>query len=200
MLKTAKLPLLIGIIILLNGLIYLRAFLTIEDIEMVFAETARNSGRTSAAINAIILVMLGLMGLKRVFNKRSLKDAFRVLITIFAVNHLIHFFFVAMYFNSEAWELGIMENLHGFITFICIVTLPVILWKTENLNKVLYFGIILHLVNVTYFISHTFYARYTAEDPAYLHRAGVIFMGILVIYLLYRVYREKSEGYIVNES
>ncbi|RYM32117.1 hypothetical protein ERX46_15660 [Brumimicrobium glaciale] len=199
MLKAKRLPFLIILIFILNGLIFFRAFYTIEGIEEVFAECARNSGRTSAAINLLVLIMLGLFGLKRIYHKNSLKDAFRVLITLFAINHLIHFVFVSFLFNSHSRELGIVEHLHGFITYICIVLLPIILWISKKLSKLLYLGIILHIINVTYMISHTFYSRYKEEDPAYLHRTGIVIMGILVVYMIYRFFKERSIKFEIDK-
>jgi tryptophan-rich sensory protein len=199
MLKAKRLPFFIILIFILNGLIFFRAFYTIEGIEEVFAECARNSGRTSAAINLLVLIMLGLFGLKRIYHKNSLKDAFRVLITLFAINHLIHFVLVSFLFNSHSWELGIVEHLHGFITYICIVLLPIILWISKKLSKLLYLGIILHIINVTYMISHTFYSRYNEEDPAHLHRTGIVIMCILVLYMIYRVFKERSIKFEIDK-
>jgi DMSO/TMAO reductase YedYZ heme-binding membrane subunit len=192
MLKNYRLLLLIGFIFCLNALIYIRAFSTIEDIDLVFGECARNSGRTSAALNLATLLMIGYFGLKTIFNNENKRKIFRILITLFAVNHLIHFYFVSQYFKDQFLELDISHNLHGFITFIFILTLPIILWSTKNLNKLLYFFILLHLFNVTYFISITFYSRVKPEDPAYLHQLGILFMIGTLVYILYRVVRENS--------
>ena len=191
MLKKYSLPLLIGFIILLNALIYLRAVSTIEDSDLIFGECARNSGRTSAALNLALLFMLGYFGLRTIFNEEIKKKVFRILISLFAVNHLIHFFFVSQYFKDQFLELDISHNLHGFITFICVLILPVILWSTKKLNKLLYFVTLIHFFNVTYFISITFYSRVKPEDQAYLHQFGILIMIGLLFFILYRVIREN---------
>jgi hypothetical protein len=187
-----KLPLFITSIIVLNILIYYRAYLTIEPIDTIFAECARNSGRTSAAINLITLFMVGYFGLKTIYNEKIKIFFFRTLIILFAVNHLIHFFFVSQNFKLQDMELSIWDNLHGFITFLCLVLLPVLLYLIKRLNKMTYSLILIHLFNVTYLISKSFYVRYKPEDPAYLHRIGVLIMIIALLYILYRVYKEKS--------
>ncbi|MFT5780629.1 MAG: hypothetical protein ACI837_003592 [Crocinitomicaceae bacterium] len=174
--------------------------MTIEDVDLVFGECARNSGRTSAALNLAILFMLGYFGLKTIYKRENKRNTFRILMTLFAINHLIHFFFVSQNFKSQLLELDISHNIHGFITFIFILILPIILWAIKNLNWVLYFGIILHLFNVTYFIGDTFYGRVNPEDPAYLHRAGILVMIAALLYILYRVFREKSIKFLTDNK
>lgn len=107
MLRKYRLPLLIVFTLFFNILIYFRADSTIEGFEKVLAECARNSGRVSAALNLVLLFMLGHFGLKRIYRDESKKSTFRILITLFAVNHLIHFLFVSQYFDSRLWELNI---------------------------------------------------------------------------------------------
>ena len=191
MLKKYNLTLLIILVFCLNGLIYLRATFTIDDFHLVFVECARNSGRTSAALNLIVLFMLGYFGLKEVYKDQYKKRMFRVLISLFAVNHLVHFFFVSQHFKIQVMDLNILDNIHGFITFVFVFVAPIVLWANKRLTKVLYFSIILHLFNVTYFISDTFYSRYKPEDPAYLHRIGIVIMIGALVYILYRMFCER---------
>lgn len=193
-------PLLIALIIGLNILIYYRAVFTIEPPNTIFAECARNSGRTSAALNLILLFMLGHFGLKKIYREHFKKKVFRTLTVLFAVNHLIHFFFVSRNFNFHARKLTISDNMHGFITYICLILLPVILYSFKYLNKVLYILIIAHFFNITYLISETFYARYKPVDPAYLHRLGVLIMIAACLYILYRAYKERSIKFIEDKN
>jgi len=195
MLKKLRLPLLVLSILVLNGLIYLRAYYTISESELVFAECARNSGRTAAALNLIILLMLGYYGLKSIYQKAPKKNLLLTLLTLFAVNHLMHFYFVYQNFINQDVVLDASQNLHGVITFVLIMVVPLIFWMNKRLNVLLYWGLIVHLINVTYFIAHTFYGRYNAEDQAYLHRIGILIMMAAVIYMLYGAFRERSISY-----
>lgn len=190
---------LIAFIFILNGLIYLTAMLTIKDPDLIFGECARNSGRTAAAINLVILLMIGHFGLKFIYNDENKKYIFRVLISLFAVNHLIHFFFVTQNFKSYDKILSISEQFQGFITFQFLLITPFILWSIPKLTRLLYFYTLLHLFNVTYFIAKSFYGRYKPEDPAYLHRLGVLVMIGALLYILYREYRDRSIR-ILSES
>lgn len=187
-----KLPIFIALIIILNIVIYYTA-LIVEPADRVFAECARNSGRTSAAINLILLFTIGHYGLKTIYKEKIKFNFYFTLITLFAVNHLIHFFFVYQNFNWHKMELTITDNLHGFITFLCLTFLPVVVYLYKKLNKTLYYLYLIHFFNVTYFISISFYARYKpGVDPAYLHRIGILIMIIGLLYILYRVFKEKS--------
>src|SRR5688572_10737579 len=108
MLTRNKLPLLIVSIICLEIMIYLWAFWTstldrsnffsIES-EFIFDKCARNSGRVSSGLNLIILLVIGYNGLGRIYSNHKLNDKFRILVTLFAINHLIHFFFVFQTFK-----------------------------------------------------------------------------------------------------
>ncbi len=191
MLTKSKLPLLVTFILLLNVLIYFRAAATIVPADWIFGECARNSGRTSALINLILLFMLGHYGLKAIYKEKRKLNAFRILLTLFAVNHLIHFFFVSQNFRVQFMDLNLSNNIHGFITFILVILVPIVVWRAKQLTNLLYFGVILHIINVTYFIAITFYGRYKPEDPAYLHRIGVLVMIGAVLYVLYRMFMEK---------
>jgi hypothetical protein len=199
MLTKNKLPLLIILIIGLEGIIYLWSYWTATidrgnffsiHSEFIFDKCARNSGRVASAINLIILLMIGYFGLKQIYSDDKKKDQFRVLITLFAFNHLIHFFFVFQTFNLHTMDLNISENKHGFITFMCIQLIPLVLWTFKKLNWMLYLGIILHLFNVSYFIMETFYNKIKPEKPAYHNQFGIVVTTAACLYVLYRVYRD----------
>lgn len=210
MLTKNKLPILIVLIICLEILIYLWAFWT-STLEMsnffaiesafIFDKCARNSGRVASALNLTILLMIGYYGLKQIYLDYKKKDVFRVLITLFAVNHLVHFFFVFQTFNHHTMALNISDNKHGFITFICIQLIQIILWTFKNLNKVLYISIILHLFNASYFIMETFYSKIKPEKPAYHNQFGIAITTAACIYVLYSVFREyKSNSTIADAT
>jgi len=191
MLKKNKLLLLITLIICLEGIIFGWAIWTTET-DFVFDKCARNSGRVSSLINLLIICMIGYYGLKKIYRDDRKKDLFRILMTGFTVNHLIHFFFVSQNFKSHDLILSISENLHGFITFIFIVIIPVILWSVKRLTTLLYVFIPLHLMNVSYFIMETFYSKVKPGSPAYHNQLGILVTSIAILYMLYRTIRENA--------
>lgn len=199
MLVKNRLLLLSLLVICLEALIYLWAawtatldpssFFAIEP-QFIFDKCARISGRVSSALNLSILLMIGYFGLQAIYRDNTKKDMFRLLITLFAVNHLAHFFYVFQNFKHHAMALSLSENMHGFITFICILLIPPIIWSVKNLNTALYFCIILHLFNVSYFIMETFYNKIKPDKPAYHNQFGIAVTSAACIYILYRVVRE----------
>ncbi len=209
MLTKNRLPLLISLVICIEIVIYWWAYRTstveksnffaIES-DFIFDKCARNSGRVSSALNLVILLMIGYFGLKRIYVDHVKKDQFRVLITLFAVNHLVHFFFVFQTFKHHTMALNISENLHGFLTFMSVLLIPVILWTSKKLNRLLYVYIILHVFNVSYFIMETFYNKIKPEKPAYHNQFGIVVTTAACIYIVYRVFREYKLNSTAGEK
>lgn len=201
MLTKKKIPLLIAFICCIEVLIYLWAawtatldrsnFFSIES-KFIFAKAARNSGRVSAAIFLITLLVVGYYGLKEIYKDEEKKDAFRILVTLFLINHLIHFIF--LFLNVTCLEKPLLThgNVHGFFTFIFIIIAPFILWTFKKLNWLLYAAILLHLFNVTYFMNKTFLSKVKPEDPAYHDQFGIVAMSAAFLYILYRIFQENK--------
>ncbi|MDQ3102185.1 MAG: hypothetical protein M3R08_12415 [Bacteroidota bacterium] len=179
--------------------IYLWAVWTTEQ-EFVFDKCARNSGRVSSGLMLGSLLLIGFHGLKKIFNEIALKDTFNILITLFAVNHVIHLFYVFQNFNRHVVELSWIENLHGVITFASLLIIPVIVWSVSKLNTVLYVAILLHLFNATYFIMETFYSKIKPDKPAYHNQLGIAIMIVALIYVAYRVIQENRPKVIASSS
>jgi hypothetical protein len=202
-----RIPLLIASVCCIEALIYLWAlwtasldksnFFAIEP-EFVLDKCARNSGRVSAALILMILLMVGYYGLKKIYEDNRRKESFFILMTLFTSNHLIHFLFVFLRIQSHHKELHIGENLHGFITFIFIVATPFILWTFKNLNRALYVGIVLHLFNVSYFMNETFLGKVTPSNAAYHNQFGIVAITAACLYVLYSVFRESKQNVASN--
>jgi len=138
MVTKLKPQLFIPLILILNIGIYYTSLFT-EPTDRIFAECARNSGRISAGINLILLFLIGHYGLKSIYKEQSKLKFFKLLITLFTVNHLVHFFFVSQNFNWHDMELNVLDNLHGFITYISLIMLPFVVYIFNRLSRVLYF-------------------------------------------------------------
>lgn len=209
MLTRSRIPLLAAAIIILEIAIYLWAvwtsrmdkasFFAIEP-EFIFDKCARNSGRISSFLNLAILLMIGYYGFRKIYSDQKKKDAFRVLVTLFTVNHLAHFFFVFQNFSHHSMELSLAENLHGFITFICILIVPAILWLFESRSTVFYAAITVHLFNVSYFIMKTFYSKVQPDKPAYHNQFGILVTTAACIYVMYRFMRDYKLNASVSDT
>ncbi len=200
MLTKNRLPLLIVLILCIELLIYLWAawtatldrsnFFAIEA-EFIFAKCARNSGRVSSAIILTTLLMIGYYGLKEIYRDEKKKETLRILITLFTINHLVHFIFVVQNFKSISKPFLVSDNTHGFITFIFIALIPIILWTVKNLSRTLYAAIILHLFNVSYFMCKTFLGKVKPDHPAYHNQFGIFALTTACIYVLFSIFREN---------
>lgn len=169
-------------------------FFAIEP-DFIFDKCARNSGRVSSLINLAILVMVGSFGLKQIFVDENKLNQLRVLLTIFAINHLIHFFFVLQNFHHHAMELSISGNRHGFISFLGILLFTVIVWKVKRLNRALNISLVLHLLNVSYFIMETFYNKIKPDHPAYHNQIGIAITAAGCIFVLSKVVQDFKVFY-----
>jgi hypothetical protein len=207
MLTTKRLPLLIASIWLIELLIYLWAtwtstldksnFFAIEP-EFIFDKCARNAGRISTGIILAALLLFGYYGLKEIYSDEKKKQAFLVLISLFSANHLIHLLFVFLRFKSHgqsidlAGPVHIGGPMHGVFTFMLLIIIPFILWYYKQLNGLLYFVIIFHLLNISSFIIKTFLGKVKPpEHPAYHNQFGVVAISAACFYVLYRVYVEN---------
>jgi membrane-associated HD superfamily phosphohydrolase len=175
-------------------------FFAIES-EFVFDKCARLAGRISSALILITLLMVGYYGLRKIYSDEKKKESFLILITLFTCNHLIHLLFVILRFRrhgeliSLEGPINIGGTMHGFITFSFIIIIPFILWNYKHLNKLLYFVIILHLLNISSFIIKTFLGKVKPPDhPAYHNQFGIAIISVVCIYILYRVYLENKRN------
>ena len=192
MLTKKRLPLLIAFIFVLEVVIYLWAVWVTEP-EFVINKCARNAGRASEALNLAILMMVGYYGLKQIYADDKKKDTFIILMTLFAVNHLIHFFFVYQNFKKHEMVLDISDNKHGFVTFIFIVLMTLALWIFKNLNKIFYITILIHLFNVSYFIMDTLNNKIKPDIITFHYKFGIVITSSALLYILYRIFRENKK-------
>jgi hypothetical protein len=200
MLTEIKLPFLIATIFTLEVVIYLWSAFTATLKEgnyfainrtLVFAKCARNSGRISAALNLIILILIGYFGLNQIYSEKAKFDLFLNLIIIFTINHLIHFFYLTRNFKRKSKVIKLSEEKHGIFTFVCITLFPIFIWYFRNLNMVLYTCIILHLFNVSYAFIDVLYNKIRWKSKiSYHNKIGIIAISLACISVLYRVYLE----------
>jgi hypothetical protein len=201
-------PLLIALICCVEVSIYLWAvwtgtfqetnFFAIQS-EFIFDKCARLAGRISSVLILITLSMVGYNGLKKIYADDEKRNSFLILITLFTFNHLIHLLFVILRFRSHGESISLDGpihlggTVHGFITFMSIIIIPFILWNYKHLNKLLYFVIILHLLNISCFMVKTFLGKVKPPDhPAYHNQFGVLILTAACLFVLYRVYIENK--------
>lgn len=189
MLTRNKLPLLILVVLSIELIIYLWALGTTRP-EFVFDKCARNSGRVSSIINFGLLLIIGFQGFRKIHFDQVLKDAFQVLITLFAVNHVVHLYFILRNFRHHQLELSLVEHLHGVFTFACVLTVPFVLWWFWRSRSWWDLVLVIHLINASYFIMKTFHSKIKPDHPAYHNQFGIVLTSAAIVYVLYRLVRE----------
>jgi len=210
MLTRKRMPLLIALICGIELSVYLWAvwtstldegnYFAIQP-EFIFDKSARLAGRISSILMLSTLLMVGYNGLRRIYADSRRRDSFLMLMTLFTVNHLIHLLFVVLRFRSHGESISLLEPLsiggtvHGFITFSLIIIVPFILWNHRHLTGLLYSVIILHLLNISWFMIKTFLGKVNPPDhPAYHNQFGVVVLTAACLYVLHSVYMENKRN------
>ncbi len=188
----------IAVIICLEVLIYLWSAWTASlkkdnyfaiSHQLIFEKCARNSGRVSAILNLVIVLMIGIFGLKRIYFEKVNFDIFFNLVTILAINHLIHFFYISQNFKRKSLKIKLAQEKRGIFTYICITLFPIFIWYFKNLNTVLYACIILHLLNVSYVFLLALKTKIRYKSKITIHnRFGIIATIVAWIFVVYRVF------------
>lgn len=157
--------------------------------QLIFEKCARNSGRVSAILNLLIVLMLGYFGLKRIYSEQANFDIFLNLITILTINHLIHFFYISRNFKRKSLKINFSAEKRGIITYICITLFPIFIWYFKNLNVMLYISIILHLLNVSYVFVLALKTKIKYNSKITIHnRIGIIATIAAWIFVVYRAF------------
>ncbi len=169
--------------------------------EYIFDKCARLAGRVSTAIILIPMLMVAYWGLNKIYDDKQKKEKFILILTLFSFNHVIHLLYVILLFNFHGKSLNfdlpfeIGGTLHGVMSFILIVIMPFILWKSKSLNQILKFTIILYLINTSVFMIKTFMSKIKLpEHPAYHNQLGIVVLSLMCLLVLFKVILEfKSQ-------
>jgi hypothetical protein len=135
-----------------------------------------------------MLWILGSLGLKQLYAVHIQWEFFLVLSTLFAVNHVMHFYYLVQNFKQRALVLKVSENRHGCITTICILLFPFVLVFFTHLNTLLYIVIVIHVLNVSYAIMDIFNNKVKQGTNAYHNQLGILITASGCVYVLYRMY------------
>ncbi len=187
----STLPTLIILVLGLELVIYLWALGTTEP-EFVCDKCARNSCRVSSLINLGTLLLIGYNGFVKIYGDEAKRDALRVLITVFAVNHVVHLAFVLWNFDHHHLVFSAAENLHGAVTFACLLSVPIAVWFIKRSRPLWNVLLLIHLFNVSYFIMKTFHSKIKPDHPAYHNQLGIVVTCAALVYVLYRMVRDSA--------
>lgn len=165
--------------------------------ELGFQLAARYSARFSFVIFCIILTFTGLLGLNKIYSSHSYRRIFIALIGGFALNHLIHFYFLTMNHIVQGIDLLILKNAFGSMAYLFLSFVPVYFWKRPKVSVKEYWTLQIYLLIISSFFIGAYVKRMKEEiifpsSEALLITHGVILVSLLILNI-YRVFQEKSK-------
>lgn len=152
----------------------------------IFEKCARNSGRVSALLNVLILIMIGQNGLVKIYSSDETYSSFLNLVSLFTLNHLIHFGYISSNFKRQSLKLKLNEEKRGIFTYVCITIFPIFIYACRHLNLAIYLIILLHLYNVSYVFVMALYTKIRVKSKITIHNkfgmATTIASWMLLLY------------------
>ena len=154
----------------------------------IFEKCARNSGRVSAMLNVLILMMIGHFGLQKIYSTQEHFLSFFDLVSLFTLNHLIHFGYISRNFKRQSMKIKFQEEKRGIFTYICITIFPIFLWYFRNLNIWTYIIILMHLLNVSHVFVMALNTKIRVKSKITIHnKLGMFTTVVSWIYVVYSV-------------
>lgn len=161
-----------------------------------FQLAARYSARVSFLLFAGILCWTGIKGLKHIYTEEQRRQWFVTMIFLLTLNHLIHFYFLAMHFDVKGMELREFKNLTGAVAYIVLTLSPFFLWNKKELTRSRYQIIISGFVLVAALFIGTYVKRFTQEMEVpiskYLLIANLAVLTSLVVINIFKIRSEKN--------
>ena len=161
---------------------------------LAYQLAARYSARLSFFIFSGILLWSGLRGLRSIYSGETSKRLLVDLLLVFSVNHVIHFFFLAMNFRVSGQSLLSIRNAGGAVVYLMIMAAPVYLWNKQTMSRRLYFFVYSFFLIVTLLFFLTYVGRLSKELPMPTPDGFFIFalatIGGLVSLNVYRMWAE----------
>jgi hypothetical protein len=162
---------------------------------MYFTLAARYSARISFLIFASLLCWMGISGLKTIYANENKRQLFVCILFSLALNHLIHFYFLAMNFEANGLELIVFKNLPGAATYVVLTVAPLLLWNKTDLTKRRYRMILSGFAMVSVLFIGTYIKRFSQEMVVPVSRYLLVFnLTTIVILIGLNVFRVVREG------
>ena len=162
--------------VLLEAILFLYLYNMESDINEVFRYAARYSGRLSLGIYLLCFFLFR----SAYLNDKSLKITQKVL-GVFAVMHVIHFFFLAYSIYLNQVLILPTRLAGGFIAYLMIVIYPFLI---EKINRKAYHLIYFYYVGFMMIMTYISRIRgqFVGADPEVFH---YITLGLLLVSLLF---------------
>lgn len=154
----------IAVLLWETGIYFLSAHMS-DNEDLKYQLCARYSARTSFFMLLTILFWIGLRRLSTIYGKENTRMIFVSAMLCFAINHLIHFFYVVLHYRYQQLSLLKPGNIFGAIGYLAIVALPLYLLQKKSLTKGRCITIHLLLYTTTLMFLATYLGRLSKELP-----------------------------------
>lgn len=162
--------------------------------ELGFQLASRYSARVSFVIFSFVLLFTGILGLKKIYSRESYRKVFMTLIGAFAVNHLIHFYFLAMNHWVQGLDLFIVKNAFGTLAYLTLSLIPVYYWNRPNISSKEYRILQGYLVLIAGFFVGA-YVKRLQEEIVFPSSDALLITHIVILAALLglNIYRARQE-------
>lgn len=162
----------------------------------IFQLAARYSARVSLLLVIAILLWTGTRGLRHIYGTDQRREWFVALVGGLSLNHLIHFYFLAMNFQARGLYLLEIKNLPGAVAYLVIVIAPFYLWHKTELTPKLHRTILIASVPVLFVFTGTYVKRLGQDLNLPIAKALLVGNLLLLLVLIglnvYRIFRMKQ--------
>jgi hypothetical protein len=168
-----------------------------SDVKVKYLLAARYSARTSFFMVSGILLWIGFSGLRTIYARENLRKMFILMLLLFAVNHLIHFIYLAINLIVNDFSILKIKNLFGAIAYISLTLAPIYLWDKKVLTKALHQQIATFLLLVFGVFLLTYVTRFSADLPLKSSNSyfyfGIITIILIVALNVFRFFKEMRD-------
>jgi len=172
--------------VLLEIMILIGSYLIYPELERTFRYAARYSGRLSA-----LVFLIAFYSYAMAFPK-ALKEHIEVRswIKLFAVLHVIHFFFLAMNIYLNSIEFVPVKLSGGALAYLMIVAAPFVLHKMKKAVQLVYFYYVTIVMLVTYLSRVK--GDFEGGEPFWFHYLALGIFVIAAIVFGVRMWKKRS--------
>lgn len=190
-----KLLLVIASICVVEFIVYLYAAQITHILDLRYQLAARFSARISFLMFSGLVVWIGIEGLREISIYKYSRRLLVYWMMAIGVNHLIHFYYLAMNYHLKELSLLELNSAGGAVAYILLLSVPIILIRQPvwtEMTKRMIWGVIafIELIFTFAYIKRLFKGEELAS-PSYYY---VIALAIVVVCVILNIYRLIEDG------
>ncbi|RJE70679.1 hypothetical protein [Reichenbachiella sp. MSK19-1] len=161
--------------------------------------TARYSARVSLGLFSGLYLWVGLEGWKTIYASNQKQTVAWTVWLVLAVNHAVHFYFLAMTHHLLGWELWTGKSLGGAIGYVIILIMPLILWDKKELTRGVYAMLLFAFVYLEMIFFVSYLGRWnrdlTLASSPVVYQACALWVVLLFLLNLRRVWLDRGKSW-----